>query len=372
MKEKLRVSSILIIGVLSLLAAGVILSSNWNNFINANKTNNNILSAYDINTNNYGISMYRTQRSNIIFQINILNRAISKNNIMYQKYNQIFKNNISYIRLQRSIIKNRIQIADSSIKYELNILNNMKTIINNHPYNYLKFFQNKNYIIPQIVSQNRIKSAPLLTNIKTSIKNISNSNVSFKNISYQSEEAGIGIGAITSALSASKTLIFSKENFNYNNIYYFSNTLNNLSTVDKITNYGNSKINTVSAKNTSQFLNKTKTSKKSISDYISKAGLSIFFRTINFYNYLKKNKYEFIAFSSIPIGFIAAGSLIFGKVMLDKLNLKKTKPEGLQSDSRIGEVPQPIQEIQMSTQEISHEYLHNENSEHQDNWYSWP
>ena len=58
-------------------------------------------------------------------------------------------------------------------------------------------------------------------------------NATVESISYQSEESTFGIKASSSIISSTKTLIFSKIHFNYNELYYFSNTLNNLSTFEE-------------------------------------------------------------------------------------------------------------------------------------------
>ena len=240
MRIKGKSKHILIVGIISLVVTGIILSSNWTYFIQNNDNNNTSLSSYQISTNDNIYAGYNQEESSIIFQINVLKSAINRNNIMDLQYNNIFKHNITYKHLQESNIQNKIKIANSSINHEISMLNRMKNIIHSHPYNYLKFFQEKNYTLPQIVSQNTINYPVSISNIKTDSQSINQSNVTMKNISYQSEEAAIGIGAISLIVKSSKTLIFSKVHFNFNNIYYFSKSLNNLSTINKDRNVINS------------------------------------------------------------------------------------------------------------------------------------
>ena len=300
---------IIIIGIISLLATGIILSSNWNYFIQNNENNNHLVSSYQINTEANIYTKYSQEENSIMFQINVLKSAIKKNNIMYQQYNNIFKHNINYIHIQRNMIRNRINVANSSIKHEIDILNNMENIVYNHPYNYLKFFQGKNYTLPQIVSQIQINHSYSLNNIKTYTQNINNSNTSVKNISYQSEEAMIGIGAITSIASASKTLIFSKVHFDYGSVYYFSSNLNNLSTNDQ----AKSDINLTNIQPTgssqNKFINYKKTDNTNLSNFDPIKATSNLF---NIYHFLKKNRLTLIlgfvggTISVAALGFLAA------------------------------------------------------------------
>ena len=153
MTMKIKKHQMLIIGIISLVATGTILSSNWKHFIKNSKNKNIIHTSYQINSSSSVYDKYESERTNIMFQINILKSAIKRNNIMYQQYNTIFKNNISYVKLQKSSIEEKIGIANSSIIHELNILENMKTILRNHPFNYMTIFENKNYTLTQIVSQ---------------------------------------------------------------------------------------------------------------------------------------------------------------------------------------------------------------------------
>ena len=264
MKKIIKGKQILIIGIISVLTTGIILSSNWSYFVKNNNNKSQVLSSYHINADTNPYLRYSQVEDNIMFQINVLNSAVNKNNIMYKQYSNVFKNNMSYARLQKSVIKNRVNVANSSIKHELDVLNNMKTIIKNHPYNYLKFFQGKNYILPTIMSQKVIDASYSLSNIETYTQNINNSDTSLKNISYQSEEAAIGIGAITSVVSASKSLIFSKVHFDYNSLYYFSNETNSLSTEDKTTTNIKLADKKVAVININEFINNGKKSNKDV------------------------------------------------------------------------------------------------------------
>ena len=276
MKKVIKGKQILIIAIISLVATGVILSSNWSYFIQNNDNNNTALNSYQINTGSSNYIKFNQEEENIMFQINVLKSAISRNNIMYRQYNNIFKSNISYVHLQKNIIRNRIKIANSSIKHEIDVLDNMKSIIHNHPYNYLKFFQGKNYTLPQIVSQNGISSSSSIGNITTNIKNINKSNASVNSIAYQSEEAAIGAKAISSIVSSAKTLIFSKSHFDYSNLYYFSKESNNLSTINKLNNIKKTtKTSNSYAQN--RFINNSK---------------------YNSYNKSNKSKHRFIFFSN--------------------------------------------------------------------------
>ena len=313
MKKVIKGKQIIIIGIISLLATGIILSSNWNYFLQNNDNNNRLVSSYQLNTNENIYTKYSQEESSIMFQINVLKSAISRNNIMYQQYNNVFKHNINYVRIQRNTIRNRINVANSSIKHEIDILNNMKNIVYNHPYNYLKFFQNKNYTLPQIVSQKQINHSYSLNNIKTYSQNINDSNTSVKNISYQSEEAAIGIGAITSIASASKTLIFSKLHFDYGSVYYFSSNLDNLSTNDQ----AKSNINltniqpTVASQN--KFINYKKTDNTNLSNFDPFDPIKATSNLFNIYHFLKRNNLSLIlGFAGGTISVIALGSIAAG------------------------------------------------------------
>ena len=234
MKKELMGKKIFIIGIISLISVGIILSTNWNYFIKNKKNyiSNNILNNCKSNykTNNY-INNDQYQK-NIFNHINTLKSVIYQNNYIYKEYGKTFKNNISYNKIQKKSISNKIRIANSSIRKEINMLSNMILIMNNHPYAYINYFETENFKMPQILIQNTSNIYPTMMNIKTSNDIIDKPNVSFKNISYQSEESLIGIGAISSLLSSSKKLFVSKVNFSYNNIYYFSNISNKLKSLN--------------------------------------------------------------------------------------------------------------------------------------------
>ena len=259
MRKQVSIKHVLVIGIVSLLMTGIILSSNWNYFIHNNDQNNTSLSSYQITTsNNY--KNYGNESQNIIFQINILKSAVEKNNFMYQKYNNVFEHNINYTRMQKSSIKNKIDQANLSIKHELDILNTMRNIIHNHPYNYLKFFQSNNYTIPKIVYQANSLITSSINNIETYTSNKKESDSNVNSIAYQSEEATIGIGGISSLILGSNKLIFSKTNFNYNNIFYFSDNSNSLTTLNEFKNT----LNQTTSKDTTtqnQFINSGKINK---------------------------------------------------------------------------------------------------------------
>ena len=285
MNKKVSIKHILIIGIVSLLTSGIILSSNWGYFIKNNDRNNTELSSYQINTKNF-YTNYKHNEESIIFQINILKRAISKNNFMYHNYNKVFKHNINYIRSQKNNIKNKISIANLSIKHEIDILSNMKNIIHNHPYNYLKFYQLKNYILPEIVSQSNNKVIPVIEHIETYNSKTNKSNISVSNISYQTEEDIVGIKNISSVISGANKLIFSKINFDYNNIFYYSNYSNNLTTLNefksKYDHLNNDKPATI---------NKFITNNNKNSSHSFKDGLSFSFTKNKIINYIQNKPY---------------------------------------------------------------------------------
>ena len=236
MKKILNIKRIFIIGIISLVSIGIMLSSNWNYFIRNNANNNTALNSYQISSKNSFTDNYNEEVHSIVFQINILKSAIKRNNFMYKSYSKVFAHNISYIKNQKNSTKNRISIANSSIKHEIDILSSMNNIILNHPYNYLKFFQSKNYTLPEIVSQSNRNVSSSLDSIETYTSATNKLNPTVSNISYQSEEAVIGIGSISSLITGAKTLIFSKVNYNYNNIYYFSTYTDNLTTLNQFKN----------------------------------------------------------------------------------------------------------------------------------------
>ena len=179
---------------------------------------------------------YKKELKNIATQLNILKNAINKNNYVFKIYNNIFKNNVIFLYRQKNKIKGQISVANLSIKYEIKTLNDMKNILFNHPYNYLKFWMSKNYKPPKIIFQNKSNINVSKNNINTYKYKINKSKINFDNIYYQAEEAFFGINNLYSCISSSKEIFLEKINFNYKNISYFSSTINNLITLNKLTN----------------------------------------------------------------------------------------------------------------------------------------
>ena len=284
----------LVIGILFLVTTGIILSSNWN--YNIQLTHSTSLSISKISTNNNIYINYKQEELNTVYQISVLQNAIKKNNIMYKEYNNIFKHNIVYNHIQKGNIKNKIKIANSSITREILILNSIKNIISNHPYNYLKFIQEKNYTIPQISYQKITNKSIFVNNIKTYSQGIKKSNVSVKNISYQSEEALIGAAAIISVISSSKQLVFSKVSFDYNCFYYYSTKSNKLSSIN------NSLVNT-NIKNKEEIPGNINKFIKNIQQHKNNDGSNFSDIISNSYKYIDKHVPVFIG--SI-IGFVAS------------------------------------------------------------------
>ena len=343
MKQYIRRKHIIIIGIVSLLASGIILSSNWSYFIRNNDSNNTALTSYQISPNNFN-TKYSNETDNIIFQINVLKSAINKNNFMYQNYNKVFKHNISYVQKQRNSMNSKINIANSSIKHEIDILSNMKKIIHNHPYNYLKFFQDKNYTLPEIVSQNNKNINNSLSNIETYTSKINNSNTSISKISYQSEEAAIGIGAITSLISGSNKLIFSKVNFNYNNIFYFSKYSNNLTTLNQFISTHKPSIAQNSAK-TNQFIKNN----DSNSNNSSSNNLTFSFTQNTIIDYIKNKPYVVAA----PLAGLATIGIIGAVVGVVIYKYKKMISNVVRSKDVNNNAQLPIQDANDITPEIA-------------------
>ena len=169
----------------------------------------------------------------IIFQIDILKNTMLMNNYIFKNYNKIFSHNINYITYQKNIIKRKIDIANNSICQELNILNEMKNILENHPYNYLQLFQDNNYYIPDISLNNNRKISNNIKNIKCFSSKLNKKYANISSIFYQSEENTVGADKTISLITTVRLLIFKKVNFKYSNILYFSHNLNNLSTLNK-------------------------------------------------------------------------------------------------------------------------------------------
>ena len=155
----------------------------------------------------------------------------------------------------------------------------MQNIINNHPYNYLELFQAKCYSVPKIYL-NRENKSDTISNIKTYNYKINRNSENLSNISFQSEEALIGFGNINSEVSSTKSLVFSKININYNNIFYFSSYLNNLVSLNLLAKNHYSFLSNLFP-NRSIFINKDKinykqkitNSKNKLSDETSKENI---------------------------------------------------------------------------------------------------
>ena len=347
MKKIANRKHVLIVGIIFLLSTGIILSSNWNYFVKNNESNNSYMSSYQISGNNANHINYIKEQENIMFQINVLKSAIKENNIMYKQYNSIFRHNINYIRLQKNSIKNKILTANSSITHELVMINNMKKIVSNHPYNYLKFFQSKNYTLSEIVSQNTHNYNSTLNNIKTIDHVINKSNTSVKNISYQSEEASIGIGSISSIISSSKMLIFSKVHFNYNNIFYFSSYKNNLSTINNKTKNMSNNAEKTNSVYTTQFITNSSYGKNASdqSSTLNSHHKKIFnssnlFSLVSDYYYLSKHKNEAIAVGVIlPITLVSGLAVSYWALLKRKLikNVIKKLNIKINTQSKQGE-----------------------------------
>ena len=199
---------------------------------NIYKNNNYIDSKPGIS--NYGSnSNYKYEINNILFQVNILKHAITWNNSVINNYKKMLVFNINYKNEQKKIISKKINNANLSMLKEQNILNNMKNIITNHPYTYLKIFQINNYDIPKISLNNHKEYLNKNNNMQSFSSIINTSSTNINNISFRSEENIIGAVSTTSIISSLKSSIINKVNFNYSNIFYYSNNLENLSTLNK-------------------------------------------------------------------------------------------------------------------------------------------
>ena len=159
---------------------------------------------------------------------------------MLHNYDKVFEHNINYIRNQKRIFHKEIGAANLSLNKEIKDLFNIENIIQNHQYNYLKWFQNKNYCIPEISLKKYNDKFIPINNIKTYSENVTKHTPSLNNIFYQSEETVIGIKSTKTLISSTKLLILSKVNFSNSSILYFSKYLNNLVTYNKFTNTYNS------------------------------------------------------------------------------------------------------------------------------------
>ena len=251
-------------------------------FIENTSAKNNIIKIIKknslINTKNCN-SKWINEAKNINSKINILNAALNNNKTICVDYNIIYSNSIYYNILQKKNIENKIYDSNLSIIKELKILYKMQNIINNHPYNYLEFFQAKCYSVPKIYL-NRENKSDIISNIKTYNYKINRNSENLSNISFQSEEALIGFGNINSEVSSTKSLVFSKININYNNIFYFSSYLNNLVSLNLLAKNHYSFLSNLFP-NRSIFINKDKinykqkitNSKNKLSDETSKENI---------------------------------------------------------------------------------------------------
>ena len=330
MRSNLKQKKLLIYGLIAFLCLGIILPIKWNYFIlNKHKNNFNINSFNSTNEKNSIYLDYLQEEKSIIFQIDIIKGALRSNNNMYQRYNSILKHNINYVYKQKNIIRNRIEIANNSITHELNILYIMKSIIINHSYNYLQFFKSKNYILPKMISKNKINNYQNLINIRTHTQKLNKSYVSIQNISYQSEEYIIGAKYIYNTVSSLKMLIFSKIHFDNNNVYYFSDKLNDLTTIGKLINISSEKKYNPT---TSKFLTK-KINDKNIKHVRNDVYLNKYLLDGKISNYIKAHKVPiiigsailFLGFSGALIGVSICIYIIYKNKQRAEINIKNAE-----------------------------------------------
>ena len=297
-----------------------------NLFINLDNKSNKINKASDTYkqlANNISNNYIKVQKS-IIFQIEILKNQIQRNNHIHQEYNKIFTQNINYKYNQKNTFNNRINAANDSITNEINTLSQMYNIINNHPYNYLIIFQSKNYIIPYINLRENIKSITSFNNIKTSNYFINKNNVTINTVSYKSEEATVGISTFSSIITSSKVLLFSKINFAYDRIYYYSKKTNNLKNMSSNFNLINNENKKTNSLNINKFIiNKDKNNYKKYSYEVTKYS-NHFGETKNPSNFIKKDNNSLyivaggIVLSATIIGIGISAYLIYKKLMRNK------------------------------------------------------
>ena len=297
MNLKVNIKNICVVGVLLFIVSSFILRSN-SRYFKKNNNNNIYQSSYKINATNF-YTNYKREERKIIFQRNILNNAINRNNYIYQSYNKAFVHNISYISNQKSAIRDKISIANSSIKHEIGILDDMINIIYNHHYNYLQFYKTENYSIPEIVYPNNKKKILSINNIETYTSKITKSSVTIGNIFYQGEEDAVGIKNVSSSISAINKLIFLKVNFDYKNIFYYSNNFNNLLFIDQVKKTYNSTNNYNTTKNNQFIITKNKNLQQA-----SKNNPSTILKKNNITKYIKNKPYVV----AIPL----SGILIIG------------------------------------------------------------
>ena len=93
--------------------------------------------------------------------------VIDQNNTVNNNYKKMFICNINYKYKQKNIINDKINNANLIMLNEQNILINMKNIISNHPYTYLKLFQINNYHIPKISLNNNNEYFSKTSNIQS-------------------------------------------------------------------------------------------------------------------------------------------------------------------------------------------------------------
>ena len=98
MNKKLKRKQMLIIGIISLVSAGTVLSCNWNYFSRSKNDNENkSLINYSISSNSDTFIRHNQEIANINFQINVLRSTINKNKTM-------FKNIIIFLNMIFTII----------------------------------------------------------------------------------------------------------------------------------------------------------------------------------------------------------------------------------------------------------------------------
>ena len=250
-------------GISLIIASSFILAYGMNQHIKKTKNIITIPNYKTINNNYYG--NYDTENEKILFQINILKSSVRQNNFMLHNYNKIFGHNINYILNQNKILYKEIGAANLSLNKEIKDLFDIKNIIQNHKYNYLEWFQNKNYCIPEISLKKYSDKFIPINNIKAYSKNIIKHTSSLNNIFYQSEEMVVGIKNTKILISSTKLLILSKVNFGNCRILYFSKYLNNLATYNKFTNTYNSYVKNQTSTRNKFILNlKSNEQKKSL------------------------------------------------------------------------------------------------------------
>ena len=236
---------------MSLITTSIILCCNRNTYIKRNKENITIPSNHT-NYKNYKSNLSKEkEEEDVLLQINILKTVKTENHTMFKNYRKILDHTIHYTKNKNSRIKN----ANLSIVKEINNLNNMYNIINIHPYNYLLFFRIHNYTLPNIYLKNKNQTSSI-NNIQTDTNRLNELRPNINNIIFKSEEVVLGAKSVTSLISSSKLLIFSKINKNYSCLYYFSNYLNNLIILNKFSNKYDSISNNLIPKN--KFIDKSK------------------------------------------------------------------------------------------------------------------